>query len=136
MALAANVPLSQIHYYFGSKQGLVLALFEALNERLLERQAAMFQQPLPLWCQWELACDFLDEDLDSGYVRILNELSAASWSDRQIARSIKKAMLGWEKLLLEVLRRALSQSDGFGALEAEDVPRWSAACSWVRKRTS
>ena len=42
VAAAAGVPLSQIHYHFGSKQGLVLALFEYLNAQLLDRQNAMF----------------------------------------------------------------------------------------------
>ena len=37
--------------------------------------------------QWDRACDYLDEDIASGYVRILQELIAASWADRQSARS-------------------------------------------------
>ena len=42
VAAAAGVPLSQIHYHFGSKQGLVMALFEYLNAQLLDRQNALF----------------------------------------------------------------------------------------------
>ena len=42
VAEAADVPLSQIHYYFGSKQELILAVLAAENERLLARQAAMY----------------------------------------------------------------------------------------------
>ena len=38
----AGVPLSQIHYHFGSKQKLVLELLEQENRRLLGRQATMF----------------------------------------------------------------------------------------------
>jgi len=34
VAAAAGVPLSQIHYHFGSKQGLMLALFDYLNTQL------------------------------------------------------------------------------------------------------
>ena len=45
VAEMAGVPLSQIHYHFGSKQGLVLALLDHLNERLLERQSATFAEP-------------------------------------------------------------------------------------------
>ncbi len=66
VALAAGVPLSQIHYHFGSKQGLLLALFKDLNNRLLRRQTEMFDSDLPLSRQWQLACDYLDEDLASG----------------------------------------------------------------------
>ena len=45
VAAAAGVPLSQIHYHFGSKQGLVLALFEYLNAQLLDRQNATVRRP-------------------------------------------------------------------------------------------
>jgi AcrR family transcriptional regulator len=41
IAERAGVPLSQIHYHFGSKGQLVLSLLEAENELRLERQTAM-----------------------------------------------------------------------------------------------
>ena len=66
VAEAAEVPLSQIHYHFGSKRQLILAVLDAENDRLLERQREMFDAPEPLWVRWELACDFLDADLESG----------------------------------------------------------------------
>jgi AcrR family transcriptional regulator len=44
VAERAEMPLSQIHYHFGSKQGLLLALYEYLNTRLLERQQVMFEK--------------------------------------------------------------------------------------------
>ena len=34
----AGVPVSQLHYHFGSKQGLILALFAEENRRRLDRQ--------------------------------------------------------------------------------------------------
>ncbi len=86
VAAVAGVPLSQIHYHFGSKQGMVLALFEYMNARLLERQDAMFADSrLTLSEQWDLACDYLDDDLATGYVRVLQELWAAGWSDPVLA---------------------------------------------------
>ena len=66
VAEAARMPLSQIHYHFGSKEDLVLALLAYKNERLLNRQAAMYAQDLPLWKRWKQACDYLDEDLAIG----------------------------------------------------------------------
>src|SRR6188508_1806915 len=45
VAAAAGIPLSQIHYHFGSKQGMVLALFDYLNNELLDRQTALFGDP-------------------------------------------------------------------------------------------
>ena len=53
VAERAGVPLSQSHYHFGAKQGLVLAVLESANERLLQRQKLMFAQELPLWQRWE-----------------------------------------------------------------------------------
>ena len=82
----AGVPLSQIHYHFGSKRQLVLAVLAAENERLLERQAEMYDAPDPLWVRWDRACDFLDADLRSGYVRILHEMIAAGWSDAELVQ--------------------------------------------------
>ena len=38
VAQEAGVPLSQVHYHFGSKGGMVLALLEAENQRRLARQ--------------------------------------------------------------------------------------------------
>ena len=38
VAEEAGVPLSQFHYYLGSKQGLILALLEEENQRRLARQ--------------------------------------------------------------------------------------------------
>ena len=90
VAAAAGVPLSQIHYHFGSKQGLVLALFEYLNAQLLDRQNALFHDPkLKLSQQWDLACDYLDDDIASGYVRVLQELMAASWADAEVAKVVR-----------------------------------------------
>ena len=81
IAEAAGVPLSQIHYHFGSKSNLVLEVLEEENRRLLQRQEMMYGQEMPLWKRWEQACDFLDDDLESGYVRVLQEMAAAGWSD-------------------------------------------------------
>src|ERR1044071_398292 len=62
VAEVAGVPLSQIHYHFGSKQDMVLALFEYLNTQLLDRQNALFgDTTLKLSEQWDKACDYLDE---------------------------------------------------------------------------
>ena len=38
VAEEAGVPVSQLHYHFGSKQGLILALFAEENQRRLARQ--------------------------------------------------------------------------------------------------
>jgi AcrR family transcriptional regulator len=122
VALAAGVPLSQIHYHFGSKQGLVTAMFEYQNAQLLDRQKEMFSDAsMTISEQWERACDYLDDDLKSGYVRTLMELWAAGWSDPEVARLVRDSISGWMELLTGVARKA---EDRFGSLEpfsAEDI---------------
>ena len=105
VADAAGVPLSQIHYHFGSKRQLILAVLAAENERLLHRQREMFDAPEPLWVRWDLACDFLESDLASGYVRILQEMIAAGWSDPEVAGAVRDMLAGWYRLLADVARR-------------------------------
>ena len=121
VAEAADVPLSQIHYYFGSKQELILAMLAAENERLLARQASMYADDEPLWQQWDRACDFLETDLESGFVRILQEMIAAGWSDPVLAASVRALLGGWFGLLTDVARREEQRSGGLGPFTAHEV---------------
>jgi AcrR family transcriptional regulator len=122
VATAAGVPLSQIHYHFGSKQGMVLALFEHLNAQPLDRQTAMFSNPaLKLSEQWDLACGYLDEDIASGYVRTLQELIAAGFADAEVARVVRAGLIGWFDLLAELARKAERQFGNLGPFSAEEI---------------
>ncbi|UQR65122.1 TetR/AcrR family transcriptional regulator; helix-turn-helix transcriptional regulator [Bradyrhizobium sp. C-145] len=122
VAEAAGMPLSQIHYHFGSKQGMILALFEHLNAQLLDRQQAMFNDAsLKLSERWDRACDYFDEDIASGYVRVLQELIAASWADAPVAKVIRAGIMGWIDLLAELARRAERSFGGLGPFTAEDI---------------
>ena len=122
VAAVAGVPLSQIHYHFGSKQGLVLALFEYLNAQLLHRQSAMFGDAnLTLSQKWVLACDYLDEDIASGYVRVLQELIAASWADARVAKVVRAALMEWIVLLTAATREAEVQFGRLGSFAAGEI---------------
>jgi len=121
IAERAGVPLSQIHYHFGSKQRLVLAVLEVENQRLLARQERMFESEIPIWMQWERACDFLEEDLASGYVRVLHEMIAAGWSDPEIAGAVWGQLKGWQRILASVAERAEHKLGGLGPFTAAEV---------------
>jgi AcrR family transcriptional regulator len=121
VADAAGVPLSQIHYHFGSKQQLILDLLAAENERLLERQRRMYAGPEPLSRHWELACRFLDEDLESGYVRVLQEMIAAGWSDSGVAAAVRELLGAWYRLLADVARREAERLGGLGPFTPDEV---------------
>jgi AcrR family transcriptional regulator len=66
VAERAGVQLSLVHYHFGSKQAVLVAVLEHENEKLLERQQALFASPGPLSAKWRSACRFLEDDLQSG----------------------------------------------------------------------
>ena len=121
VAESAEVPLSQIHYHFGSKQELILAVLGVENERLLARQRAMYAADEPLWERWERACDYLEADLESGYVRILHEMVAAGWSDPTVAASVRDLLAGWFGLLADVARREQARGNGLGPFSPEEV---------------
>ncbi|WP_430867244.1 TetR/AcrR family transcriptional regulator [Demequina aurantiaca] len=101
VAERAGVPLSQIHYHFGSKENLVLELLDTENAKLVGRQAAMYAGDEPLAVQWVRACDYLDDDLASGYVRILHELLAAGLSHEVIGKRVRAMLDAWGAVLTE-----------------------------------
>jgi AcrR family transcriptional regulator len=121
IAERAGVPLSQIHYHFGSKQALLLAVLERENQRLLDRQERMYHTDLPLWKQWEMACDFLEDDLASGYVRVLMEMVAAGWADAEIGQVVWAQLKGWFDLLTSVSQRAANQLGSLGPFQPNEL---------------
>jgi len=121
VASEAGVPLSQVHYHFASKGGLMLALLEAENERRLARQAEMYGRDAPLWQRYEQACDFLEDDLESGYVRVLQEMIAAGWSTPVIAEKVRSMQEGWFDLLTEVAGEAAERFGGLGPFTPREL---------------
>ena len=117
----AGVPLSQLHYHFGSKGGLILALFEMENEERLTRQTRMYAEDRPLWQRYEQACDFLEDDLESGYVRVLQELVAAGWSNPEIGAAVRELLGGWFQLLAEVADEAQRRHGPLGPFTADEA---------------
>ena len=127
VAEEAGVPVSQLHYHFGSKQGLILALFEEENQRRLERQTRMYAEDTPLWQRYERACDFLEDDLDSGYVRVLQELMAAGWSNVELGVAVRELLGGWCRLLAEVAQEAERRHGRLGPFTAEEAATLAAS---------
>jgi AcrR family transcriptional regulator len=121
IAEAAGLGLGHIHYHFGSKRSLLLAVLAEENARLLERQGRMYDDDLPLWKQWEQACDFLDDDLRSGYVRVLQEMTAAGWSDPEVAAAVRDFLKGWYDLLTTVAERVEQRLGGLGPFTAAEL---------------
>ena len=121
VAEAAGVPLSQLHYHFGSKRQLILDLLESEDARRLARQTAMYAEDRPLWQRYEQACDFLEDDLASGYVRVLQEMIAAGWSEPVIRARVRELLLGWLELLTGVAREAERTLGPLSPFTAEEL---------------
>ena len=121
VAEAAGMPLSQIHYHFGSKDALVLVLLDYQNQRLIDRQRITFAADLPLWKRWEKACDYLDEDVASGFVRVLQEMIAAGWSNPDVAAAVRRILAEWNTLLTHVAEEACARFGSFGSLRPDEI---------------
>jgi AcrR family transcriptional regulator len=113
VAERAETQLSLVHYHFGGKQQLLVAVLERQDEELLERQRRLYAEPGPFSEKWRTACRFLDDDVKSGYVRVLWELWAAGLADPELAARWRAAVGGWRDLLASVF------SDWAAALELE-----------------
>ncbi|MEO5634253.1 TetR/AcrR family transcriptional regulator [Gaiella sp.] len=103
VAGAADVPLSLVHYHFGSRAGLLTAVLERENDRLLERQRELFSGDGTLADRWRAAAAYFEEDLASGYVRMLWELWAAGLCDPELAERWRVSVDGWVALIEETI---------------------------------
>jgi AcrR family transcriptional regulator len=111
IAESADVRPSLVHYHFGGKQQLLVAVLERENERLLVRQRALFAGSEPLAEKYLTSCAYLGEDLRSGYVRILWELWAVGLADDTLREQWRNAIRGWRELLVGVAAEWIGQHD-------------------------
>jgi AcrR family transcriptional regulator len=103
VASQAGTNLALINYYFGGKQGLLLAIYDRLERQRFERQSEMYDDPAePLSVKWRRAVDFYRQDLDEGFVRIHHELLVQGFSDPALAKRAKERIQTWNDLLTEV----------------------------------
>lgn len=122
VAAEAGTQMSQIRYHFGSKEGMVLALFENMNAALIERQAATFHRPdLTVSQKWDRACDYLEDDLASGYVRVLQELTAVGWSNSVIGNAVRQALAQWQVLIVEHVKDLEDKLGSLGPFRSNEI---------------
>lgn len=114
IAKDAGVNHALINYHFGSKDQLVIDVLDAVNQRLLERQAAMYESGAGFAEKWASARRFYQDDLDSGFVRLQAELWAASLSNPALRGKFLPRLLSWKKLVLGGVREAVTAMQDSG----------------------
>ena len=128
VAAAAGTQMSQIQYHFGSKEGMILALFEHMNAGLVSRQATMFDDAsMSLSQKWLRACDYLEEDFASGYVRVFQELIAAGWSNPKIGDAVRTALGHWHDVLTALASDVIREHDVPAPFTPESIAALIAA---------
>jgi len=119
IAMQAGVNQSLLHYYYGSKENLMLEVLQYVNARLLNRQRAMYREVRSFAAIWKTALDYFKEDVRSGYVRALWELRAQGLSNPRIRQRLCVMIGQWRDLVVELARQALTE---YG-IEGEFDPR-------------
>lgn len=124
IARAAGVNHALIGYHFHGKQQLVLSVLDEANKRLLERQEHMYMGTPSASEQWQQACDFYEEDLKSGFVRLLMELMGASFHDKELRAEFVPRILHWHRLIEAAVIDFIGRSGIELPISAQAISAW------------
>jgi AcrR family transcriptional regulator len=124
VAAEAEVNHALIHYYFGSKDQLVIAVLDEANRQLLERQKQLYQTPGDFAEKWAQARSFYEQDLASGFVRVQMELWAASLSNTALRENFVPRFMAWHRVLEDAVRDALAHYQLDLPVSPEAIATW------------
>ena len=101
IAREADANLALMNYYFGSKQGLLLAIYDSLERKKFARQDAMYAATdESLSAKWRRAVDFYRQDLADGFVRLQMRAPPGTSDKARVQFAVSKLDKkgGWEDL--------------------------------------
>lgn len=108
VAEEAGTNLALLNYYFGDKQGLLLAIYDQLERQRFERQTALYADTTePLSAKWRQAVEYYRRDLADGFVRVHHELLAQGFADDELAERARQRIVNWSAMLTQVAERYL-----------------------------
>jgi AcrR family transcriptional regulator len=106
LAREAGLNHGLVHYYFGSVENLMVAVFERFTDRLVERQRTMYAADVPFIEKWRTAMGFMEDDLAAGYPKIWAELQAAAMNQPELQRRIRTVYDTWRSVLTDAFTAA------------------------------
>lgn len=130
IAKEAGVNHALIHYYFGTKDKLVMAALDEANRRLTERQRSMYDAPGGFAAKWAIARKFYEEDLNSGFVRVQMELWAACLSNEELRKDFLPRALAWKQIVTDAATAAIEYYGLDLPVSANAVGSWIGGFWW------
>jgi len=119
VAAEAGVNQSLIHYHFGTKERLMLAVHAEMDAQLLKRQSNLYERDIPVAEKWAQAVEFYRDDLASGYVRLHMELWTIGYSNPAIRAVMLESNAKWRAVVTEGARQAIEDFALTGISAAE-----------------
>jgi AcrR family transcriptional regulator len=125
IARDAGINHALVNYHFRSKEQLVIAVLDEANRRLLERQSRLYGSRGSYAQKWAQARRYYENDLASGFVRVLMELYAASMSNASLREEFQPRMNAW----FDVIGKAVADAFAYYELDLP-VPPEVVSC-WI-----